>query len=91
MLKKDFEEFSKGVDLLNRRLLNLEQFRAYAGDLRETTAKQFLKANPGLTKQIGNKVLIDRILFDSWCDKGVKIQDTITPQTNIFPKCSKRR
>lgn len=36
MMVSEFREYSEKIDLMQRRLLNLNQFRAYAGDINET-------------------------------------------------------
>ena len=64
MALKEFREYSDKIDLTQRRLLSLDQFRAYAGDINETCAKRFLESHMSIVKKFDNKVLIDRVLFD---------------------------
>lgn len=90
MNKQEFVEFSRGIDLTDRRLLNIDQFRAYAGDLQDSVARKFLETNVSLVKRFGNKVFVDRILFDNWCNENVADINNEYYSGNSFPRCSKR-
>lgn len=89
MALKEFKEYSDKIELTQRRLLSLEQFRAYAGDINETCAKRFLESHMSLVKKFSNKVLIDRVLFDQWCD-SIK-QDQIDEKHYVLPKVRRSR
>lgn len=89
MMVSEFREYSEKIDLMQRRLLNLNQFRAYAGDINETSAKKFLSDHLYLVKKFGNKVFVDRILFDQWCDaNGLEMVET---NNRVLPKVRKGR
>lgn len=52
--------------LTEKRLLCLEEFCIYSG-LGQHTVRS-LAADLGIKKQIGRRVLYDRVLFDQWCN-----------------------
>ena len=89
MALKEFREYSDKIDLTQRRLLSLDQFRAYAGDINETCAKRFLESHMSIVKKFDNKVLIDRVLFDQWCDSTET--DKIEQNTFVLPKVRRSR
>ena len=84
MALKEFREYSDKIDLTQRRLLSLDQFRAYAGDINETCAKRFLESHMSIVKKFDNKVLIDRVLFDQWCDSTETAK--VEQNTFVLPK-----
>ena len=89
MALKEFREYSDKFDLTQRRLLSLDQFRAYAGDINETCAKRFLESHMSIVKKFDNKVLIDRVLFDQWCDSTETAK--IEQNTFVLPKVRRSR
>ena len=89
MALKEFREYSDKIDLTQRRLLSLYQFRAYAGDINETCAKRFLESHMSIVKKFDNKVLIDRVLFDQWCDSTETAK--IEQNTFVLPKVRRSR
>ena len=89
MALKEFREYSDKIDLTQRRLLSLDQFRAYAGDINETCAKRFLESHMSIVKKFDNKVLIDRVLFDQWCDSTETSK--IEQNTFVLPKVRRSR
>ena len=89
MALKEFREYSDKIDLTQRRLLSLDQFRAYAGDINETCAKRFLESHMSIVKKFDNKVLIDRVLFDQWCDATETAK--IEQNTFVLPKVRRSR
>lgn len=89
MALKEFREYSDKIDLTQRRLLSLDQFRVYAGDINETCAKRFLESHMSIVKKFDNKVLIDRVLFDQWCDSTET--DKIEQNTFVLPKVRRSR
>lgn len=89
MALKEFREYSDKIDLTQRRLLSLDQFRAYAGDINETCAKRFLESHMSIVKKFDNKVLIDRVLFDQWCDSTEMAK--IEQNTFVLPKVRRSR
>ena len=89
MALKEFREYSDKIDLTQRRLLSLDQFRAYAGDINETCAKRFLESHMSIVKKFANKVLIDRVLFDQWCDSTETAK--IEQNTFVLPKVRRSR
>lgn len=84
MALKAFREYSNQIDLTQRRLLSIEQFRAYAGDINESCAKRFLESHISLVKKFDNKVLVDRVLFDQWCDSSEQLK--IEKSNFVLPK-----
>ena len=84
MALKEFREYSNQIDLTQRRLLSIEQFRAYAGDINESCAKRFLESHISLVKKFDNKVLVDRVLFDQWCDSSEQLK--IEKSNFVLPK-----
>lgn len=89
MALKEFREYSDKIDLTQRRLLSLDQFRVYAGDINETCAKRFLESHMSIVKKFDNKVLIDRVLFDQWCDSTETAK--IEQNTFVLPKVRRSR
>ena len=89
MALKEFREYSDKIDLTQRRLLSLDQFRAFAGDINETCAKRFLESHMSIVKKFDNKVLIDRVLFDQWCDSTETAK--IEQNTFVLPKVRRSR
>ena len=89
MALKEFREYSDKIDLTQRRLLSLDQFRTYAGDINETCAKRFLESHMSIVKKFDNKVLIDRVLFDQWCDSTETAK--IEQNTFVLPKVRRSR
>ena len=89
MALKEFREYRDKIDLTQRRLLSLDQFRAYAGDINETCAKRFLESHMSIVKKFDNKVLIDRVLFDQWCDSTETAK--IEQNTFVLPKVRRSR
>ena len=89
MALKEFREYSDKIDLTQRRLLSLDQFRAYAGDINETCAKRFLESHMSIVKKFDNKVLNDRVLFDQWCDSTETAK--IEQNTFVLPKVRRSR
>ena len=84
MALKEFREYRNQIDLTLRRLLSIEQFRAYAGDINESCAKRFLESHISLVKKFDNKVLVDRVLFDQWCDSSEQLK--IEKSNFVLPK-----
>ena len=84
MALKEFREYSNQIDLTQRRLLSIEQFRVYAGDINESCTKRFLESHISLVKKFDNKVLVDRVLFDQWCDSSEQLK--IEKSNFVLPK-----
>lgn len=53
--------------LSDKRLLSIEEFRAYAG-LGENVARNVAERT-GAVFRVGRRVLVDRVKFDRWCDE----------------------
>ena len=89
MALKEFREYSDKIDLTQRRLLSLDQFRAYAGDINDTCEKRFLESHMTIVKKFDNKVLKDRVLFDKCCDSTETAK--IEQNTFVLPKVRRSR
>lgn len=55
------------ITLSDKRLLDMEEFSIYAS-VGICTARE-LARTAGAVFRCGNRVLVDRIKFDNWCDK----------------------
>ena len=75
MTRAEYANYSSEIKLTERRLLSIDQFRAYAGDLKYKAAMDFLEQNSTLVRRIGRTVLIDRAAFDLWCDRNYPNSD----------------
>lgn len=58
----------KPHSLMEKRLLNIEEFCFYSG-MQRKLANRFAK-EIGIEKRIGRRVLYDRVFFDRWCDNN---------------------
>lgn len=56
------------IPLTEKRLLSLKEFCQYSGLGRDAAYK--FGERTGITKWNGRKVLLDRVLFDRWCDEN---------------------
>lgn len=56
------------VPLTERRLLSIKDFRKYAGGICDGMARKLAK-EIGAAVHIGDRFLVDRVLFDEWCTK----------------------
>ena len=55
------------VPINEKRLLSLEEFCKYAGDIGICTARKHIR-QIGAEIWIGRRCLVDRVKFDRWCD-----------------------
>ena len=55
------------LDLSQQRLLDLEEFQAYASIGRNRAAK--LARESGAAIKFGRRLLVDRVKFDRWCEE----------------------
>lgn len=55
------------ITLVERRLLSIEEFCEYAGGIGARLAKKHIK-EIGADVRIGERLLVDRVKFDAWCD-----------------------
>lgn len=67
------------IPLTEMRLLNLTQFCLYT-NIGRNNAMNFIE-RAGACIRNGNKVLVDRVKFDQWCDK----------QTGVIREPSKKK
>lgn len=56
---------------------------------RRDCAKRFLESHMSIVKKFDNKVLIDRVLFDQWCDSTETAK--IEQNTFVLPKVRRSR
>ncbi|MCC8059672.1 MAG: hypothetical protein LIO81_02350 [Clostridiales bacterium] len=56
------------VPLPERRLLSIPDFRIYAGNIGDGTARKLAK-DIGADIHIGDRFLVDRVRFDEWCSR----------------------
>lgn len=61
-------EDPKHKNLMEKRLLNIEEFCFYSGLKRKLASR--LAKEIGIEKRIGRRVMYDRVLFDRWCDSN---------------------
>lgn len=61
-------EDPKHKNLMEKRLLNIEEFCFYSGLKRKLVSR--LAKEIGIEKRIGRRVMYDRVLFDRWCDSN---------------------
>lgn len=54
------------IPLTERRLLDIKDFRKYAGGIGDGTARRLAK-EIGAAVHIGDRLLVDRLRFDEWC------------------------
>ncbi|RKJ70261.1 hypothetical protein D7Y41_36210 [Anaerotruncus sp. 1XD22-93] len=58
--------------LSDKRLLSIEEFRAYAG-LGENVARNVAERT-GAVFRVGRRVLVDRVKFDKYCDENSEVE-----------------
>lgn len=58
----------KRIPLTERRLLNIREFREYAGGIGDGMARKLAKEIDAAV-HIGDRFLVDRLRFDEWCTK----------------------
>lgn len=63
-----FMEKAERIPLTERRLLNIAEFRVYAGGISEGIARRH-EEEIGAAVRIRDRFLVDRIKFDQWCDQ----------------------
>lgn len=56
------------IPLTEQRLLNIKDFREYAGGIGDGMARRLAK-EIGAAVHIGDRFLVDRLRFDEWCTK----------------------
>lgn len=56
------------IPLTERRLLSIKDFREYAGGIGDGMARKLAKEICAVV-HIGDRLLVDRLLFDEWCTK----------------------
>ena len=56
------------IPLTERRLLSINDFREYAGGIGDGMARKLAKEICAVV-YIGDRLLVDRLLFDEWCSK----------------------
>lgn len=56
------------IPLTERRLLSIKDFREYAGGIGDGMARKLAKEICAVV-YIGDRLLVDRLLFDEWCSK----------------------
>ncbi len=63
------------VTLSDKRLLNMDEFRIYAG-LGSNVARNVAEKTGALFK-VGRRVLVDRVKFDKYCDENSEVDTGI--------------
>ncbi len=63
------------VTLSDKRLLNMDEFRIYAG-LGSNVARNVAEKTGALFK-VGRRVLVDKVKFDKYCDENSEVDTGI--------------